>query len=152
MAASTYVFYDGSIAGQQRTTFFTPNEDSPFALRNIIDCSKQTLDAGEGDIAQVLLVPAGTTVIDAWLRIITAETANGTVDLGYGGAVNHWGNALAVDGTAGTIAATALRSVPVHFGSADTIDLVATTDTADVDIDGFKGEVVAICIKALDAY
>ena len=61
--ATTYVFYDGSITGQMIPPKHTPEEDEMFILRNIVDFSKQTLEAGEGDIAQVLSVPAGTTAV-----------------------------------------------------------------------------------------
>jgi len=149
--ATTYVFYDGSITGQMIPPKHTPEEDEMFILRNIVDFSKQTLEAGEGDIAQVLSVPAGTTVIACWLRIITAETANGTVDLGYAGN-NTWGDALGLDGSVGAILGATHDWVPYHFVSADTIDITATTDTADVDIDGGKVEVTAVCLKALDTY
>jgi len=148
---ATYNFTDGSITGHPVPRSKTPEENEVFFLRNIVDCSKQTLDAGNGDVAQVINIPAGTTVITCWLRIITAETTNGTVDLGYGGVVNKWGDALAVDSAAGTVLG-ALTYSPVYFSSADTIDIKATTDTADVDIDGLKCEVVAMCVKSLDSF
>ena len=149
--ATTYVFYDGSISGQMVPPRHTPEEDEMFILRNIVDFSKQTLEAGEGDIAQVLYIPADTTVIACWLRIITAETTNGTVDLGYGGS-NGWGDALGLDGSVGAILGCTHDWVPIYFGDADTVDITATTDTADVDIDGAKVEVVAVCLKSLDTY
>ena len=51
MTASTYVFYDGSIAGQQRPAQHTLEDNKVTVRRVIVDCSKQTLDAGNGDIA-----------------------------------------------------------------------------------------------------
>ena len=150
--ATTYVFYDGSITGQMVPPKHTPEEDEMFILRNIVDCSKQTLDAGEGDVGQVLSIPAGTTVIACWLRTITAETASGTVDLGYGDSVNAWGDALAVDTAAGGILGATHDWVPIYFEDADIIDVTATADTSDVDIDGAKFEVTAVCLKALDTY
>lgn len=126
------------------------DEDLMKIHRVIIDCSLQTLDAGAADVCQCIDIPAGTTVLAAWLRVITAETANGTVDLGYGGSVNAWGNALAVDSAAGTILGATHDWVPIHFATADTIDVVATTDTADVDIDGAKLEVNAVFVKTTD--
>jgi hypothetical protein len=83
-AATTYVFYDGTVAG----TSINPQMDTQLnyltVRRVIVDLANQTLDAGEGDIAQVIPIPAGTVVLSAWIRIITAETANGTLDLGMG--------------------------------------------------------------------
>ena len=151
MTASTYVFYDGSIAGQQKPAEYTLEENVLTVRRVIVDCSKQSLDAGNGDIAQVIPIPAGTTVLAAWIRVITAETTNGTVDLGYGGS-NQWGDALAVDSAAGSILGATHDWVPIYFASADTIDVTATTDTADVDIDGAKFEVVAVMVKSLNTY
>lgn len=149
---ATYDFTNGSIEGQMKPPVHTPEEDELFILRNIVDCSKQTLDAGNGDVGKVLNIPAGTTVLSAWGRIITPETASGTVDLGYGGSVNAWGNALAVDAAAGSIVGATNNFVPIYFASADTIDITATIDTADVDIDGLKMEVCALCLKSLNTY
>lgn len=149
---ATYVFYDGSIAGQMQPADCTLEDNRLVIRRCIVDCSKQNLDAGDGDVGQVIPVDAGTTVVACWIRVITAETANGTCDLGYGGSVNAWGDALALDSAAGSILGATHDWVPIHFASADTIDVKATTDTADVDLDGAKFEVVAVMLKALDTY
>lgn len=151
MGASTYVFYDGSIEGQMTPAIYTSEDNLLTIKRIIVDCSKQTLDAGVGDVGQVLPIEAGETVIAAWLRVITAETANGTVDLGLAGS-NEYGNALAVDSAAGTILGGVNDWVPAYFAAADTLDVTATTDTADVDIDGAKFEVVMVVLKSLNAY
>jgi hypothetical protein len=149
-AADTVVWYDGSISGTPVVPQMETTNNLMTIRRIIVDFSDRTLDAGDADVAQVIPVPAGTTVLSAWLRVITAETTNGTVDLGYGGSVNAWGNALAVDSTAGLILGATHDWVPIYFSSADTIDLVATTDTADVDIDGAKVEVIAVMLKTPD--
>jgi hypothetical protein len=143
MAASTYNFTDGSITGQPKVADTLPNTTGPFVRSSIVDCANQNLDAGNGDIGQVLNVPADTWVMRVLLRTITAETANGTVDLGHGGNADVWGDALAIDAAAGIVATL---DVPQYFASADTIDVTATTDTADVDIDGWKFEIVAIMV------
>lgn len=148
--ATTYNFTNGSIDGQTVPRVKTAEENEVFFLRNIVDFSKQTIEAGAADVAQVINIPADTTVITAWLRIITAETTNGTVDLGYGANPDIWGDALAVDTTAGGI--VGYLWVPYYFSAADTIDLLATTDTADIDIDGLKVEVVAMCVKNVGAF
>ena len=151
MTASTYVFYDGSIQGQQVPAQYTL-EDNVLTLRRVIvDCSKQTLDAGNGDVAQVIPIPAGTTVLAAWIRVITAETTNGTCDLGYGGG-DEWGDALALDTAAGGILGATHDWVPIYFATADTIDVTATTDTADIDLDGAKFEVCAVMVKTHNTY
>jgi hypothetical protein len=70
----------------------------------------------------------------------------------WGTNVDEWGDALAVDATAGTIAGAINDWVPLYFSAADTIDLVATTDTADVDLDGLKVEVTAVMLRVQDTY
>jgi len=148
--ATTYNFTDGSIAGAITPRVKTAEENEVFFLRNIVDFSLQTIEATATDTAQVINIPAGTTVLTAWLRVITAETANGTVDLGYGGDPDVWGVALAVDGAAGSL--LGYLRVPLYFSATDTIDILATTDTGAVDIDGLKVEVVAMCVKNLSAF
>jgi hypothetical protein len=142
MAATTYNFTNGSISGQPKVNDTLPNTGGLYSRSNIVDCANQALDAGEGDIAQVINVPADTWIVQVLLRTITAETANGTVDLGVTGVdPDGFGDALAVDAAAGIVATL---DVPIYVASADTIDVLATTDTADVDIDGWKFEIVAI--------
>ena len=153
----TYNFTDGSIAGQVIPRAYNTGENQLYIRRNFVDFSKQSLDAGNADVAQVINIPAGVCVIDAWLRVITKETADGTVDLGYSGSgtdVDHWGAALAVDSAVGTILRlpTTTDAPPIYFSSAGTIDIKATTDTNDVDIDGLKCEVVALCVNCPDSF
>ena len=145
--ATTYNFTDGSVAGHSVPADVTLHENRVRVKRNILDFSKQTLDAGEDDIAQAINIPANTTVLSAYIRVITAETANGTCDLGYGGNVDQWGDGVSL-ATANAIVGG--LDAPKYFAAADTIDVLATTDTADVDIDGAKIEVVARMLKHVD--
>jgi hypothetical protein len=145
---ATYNFTDGSIAGQMKPTQVTVKETGLTIMRNIVDCSKQTLDAGVGDVGQVLNISAGTTVLTAWIRVITAETANGTVDLGYA-AGNTWGDGVSLDSADAVVGHL---FTPIYFAADDTIDVVATTDVADVDIDGAKFEVCALCLHSVNTY
>ena len=140
---ATYNFTDGSISGLEKIADNLPNTKGPYVRSAVVDCAKQNLDAGDGDVGQVLNIPADTWVMRVLLRTITAETANGTVDLGHGGDADVWGDALAIDAAAGIVATL---DVPQYFASADTIDVTATTDTADVDIDGWKFEIVAVMV------
>jgi len=139
--ATIYNFTDGSIDGQPKASDTLPNTSGLYSRSNIVDCANQALDAGEDDVGSVINIPADTWVLQVLLRTITAETANGTVDLGHGGVVDAWGGALAIDAAAGIVATTDLAQ---YFADADTIDVLATTDTADIDIDGWKFEVIAI--------
>jgi hypothetical protein len=150
--ATTYNFTDGSIAGVPRMTQTTLRENELTILRHIVDFSLQNIEAGAADVAQCLIIPAATTVLTAYVRVMTAETANGTVDLGYGGNADQWGDALDVAAAADVTVGGLGSNVPVYFAAADTIDLTATTDGADVDLDGLKVEVFAVCLKHVDTY
>ena len=143
MGASTYNFTNGSIAGIPKTVDSLPNTSGYYTRSNIVDFSKQTLDAGNADIAQVINVPADTWVVQVLVRTITAETTNGTVDLGSGLDVDQWGDALVVSTAAGDLPTL---DAAEYFAAADTIDITATTDTADVDIDAWKAEIIAIML------
>lgn len=110
--ATIYNFTDGTIAGQMIPDGHTkgrsrktparpliPIDSHLFVLRNTVDFSKQTLDVSETDVARVLNIEAGTTVLDVWARIATAETADAILNLGYGSDVDRWGHSLAMDVT-----------------------------------------------------
>jgi hypothetical protein len=231
--ATTYNFTDGSLAGQVFPPTPRVTDSEVTILKNILDFSRQNIEAGASDVAQALIVPADTTVLACWMRVITAETANATVDLGYGSNADQWGGALNVDATgivptvlegsvtwdasaiadgdeeakeipvtgaalgdavivvpgidvtdleiSGTVtdedtvtvilanntgAEINLASMtitayvdkapmaknPVHFAAADTIDITATVDNGDVDLDGLKVEVSALVLKQVDTY
>lgn len=236
--ATTYNFTDGSLAGQKIATRTTMRENETTILRHILDFSLQSLDAGEGDVAKALIIPANTSVFDVFIRVITAETGDGTVNLGYGSDTSYWGKSLHIDaiGSVSTmlktsavwdlgsiddhdtsnaiveakditlvgaalgdyafaypsidvtdmiVAATVTaedtvtvtvtnptgaainlasmtmyvavdkapsRKSALYFAAADTIDLMASTANGDIDIDGAKLEVTALCLKHLDNY
>lgn len=88
----TYI--DGTY-GQPQTTHKMGK--GMYVLAQQVDFSLQNLDAGDGDVLRVLQVPAETLVLASWVRMLTAGTTNGTVDLGYGSDVNYWGNGLVLD-------------------------------------------------------
>lgn len=146
---ATYNFTNGSIEGQMVPPEVGLSENKFYVKRCIVDFSKQTLDAGDGDVGQAINVDAGTTVLTAWVRVITAETANGTIDLGYGGDPDIWGDGVSIDAANAVVGATV---APVYFSSDDTIDVTATIDGADVDLDGGKIEVCALCLRSVDTY
>lgn len=145
--ATTYNFTNGSIHGQMRPHDVTLHENRVRVERNILDFSLQNLNAGDSDVGQAITIPAMTTVLNARVRVITAETASGTIDLGYGTNPDQWGDGIAVD-TINTIVGGI--DAPVYFAAADTIDVVATTDTADVDLTIGKIEVLAFMLKHID--
>lgn len=145
--ATTYNFTDGSISGQTVPRVKTAEENEIFFLRNIADFSLQTLTQSTADIAQVINVPAGTTVITAWIRVITADGDAATIDLGYGGNPDQWLDNGAANSAAGTL--LGYLWVPQYFASADTID-ITVKETADLD--EMKCEVVAMCMKQLGSF
>lgn len=150
--ATTYDFTDGSIAGVPVMTQTTLRENEPTILRNILDFSLQTLTAADSDVAKALIIPADTTVLNAWIRVITKETANGSCDLGITGVnVDQWGDACDLATAADAIVGGTLAA-PYFFATADTIDVLVTADGAAVDLDGAKIEVCALCVKSLDTY
>ncbi len=147
---ATYNYTDGSISGQMVPPTMEIVTTHPTIIRNVVDFTKQELDESAGDIAQVLNVPAGTLVLFAGIRIITAGTTNTTVDFGVTGkVVDSWGDGVALDAAAGTVTQVMLE--PQYLASADTLDIIGTDDTASVDIDAVI-EVFACCIKVQDSY
>lgn len=197
-----------------------------YVVTQQVNFASQNLAHASADVLRVLQIPAETLVLNAWIRMLTAGTTNGTVDLGYGSDVDYWGNGLVLDSIrlvpamlVGTVArgsssisdgdsdtksatiadatfgdtctvnlpadgldctvsanvrdpdtvevyihnsASAPRDpigtfeifvdkaprakVPLLFSSADTIDLIATTDIASVNIAAGIAEVKALCI------
>lgn len=147
MALETFNFTDGSISGQMRPHDVTLIENDIVIERNILDFSLQTLVAADEDVGIAITIPANTTVLTARVRVLTAETANGSIDIGYGGNVDQWGDGLSL-ATADVILGG--LDAPVFFAAADTIDVKVTADGAAVDIDGAKIEVLAYLQKHID--
>ena len=150
--ATTYNFTNGSIAGQVVPPATEIVTTHPTVMRNIVDCTLQNLDASEGDIGKVLNIPAGTIVLECGIRIITADTTSATLDIGVtGGTVDQWGGALLMSSAAGTILGMT-GAAPLYFATADTIDVLITSDTSAVDMTLGKWEIFAVCIQAQNAY
>ncbi|RJR14277.1 hypothetical protein C4588_00375, partial [Candidatus Parcubacteria bacterium] len=94
-------------------------------------------------------VIAGIDVAD--LAITASVTAEDTVTVQLN---NNTGGAIDLASQTVTVFVdkAPLAKNPVHFASADTIDISTSTTNGDVDLDALKVEVTAICIKQLDAY
>lgn len=146
---AAYDFTDGTIAGSgiQSQAAATTRDNALVIRRCIVDCSLQTLDAGDADTANVIKVFAGETVVTAWINVITAETANGTVDLGDGTDADQWGDALSL-ATANVVVGALMA--PTYYAADGYVIITATTDGADVDIDGAKLEVCALVTNTLE--
>jgi len=144
--ADTYNYTDGSITGVPVMTQQTPNENEPRIIRQIVDFTKQNLAHAAADIGQVLIIPEGTTVLTAWIRVITAGSTSATCTLGTGASAAVWGTGLALDSTAATVLGHLFD--PQYFSSADTVDIVAGGATDEAG----KYEFCALVVKTLDTY
>lgn len=88
----------------------------------------QPLDAGEGDVHQVIPVRAGDVVLGTWIDVKEAAPVDATIDLGYGTIPNYWGNGLSLDAVG--IAPTILNQVATLYpyaiasGLQEAIDVV----------------------------
>jgi len=148
--ATTYNFTDGSIANVPVPPETTLHENRIVIRRNIIDLSKQTLSCTDDDIAQVINIPAGTTVLRAYARVLTGE-ASTTVNLGTGVLATAWGTNIAPT-TANVDTIIGGTAAPKYFSAADTIDLVATTAGGATSMAAIKIEVMAEMVKNLDVF
>lgn len=142
--ATTYDYSDGALLLASAATQQNVVRQEFQIYKNRLDFSNGILDESADDIAQALAIPAGTTVLTCYLRVITADTANTTVNLGItGGDVDHWGTNLALSAT-GVVGGL---FAPYYFDTADTIDIIGTDSGASVDIDTAVIEIYAICIN-----
>lgn len=124
-------------------------------ITNIVDFSAQSLDAGAGDTAKALPVPAGVTVLFCSVLPMTdgagsLAPTNATVDIGDGTDADKWGAGIVLDTAEYNVATTggvAPGYAPVYYGSAGYVVLTATTDDADVDITAGRAAVTAYCIR-----
>lgn len=99
-----------------------------------------TLDAGDGDTLPIVTVPKDCVILGVTCDIETAETANGTVDIGATGTyitddLDLWYDALAIDATLSKPNTGVGGALFTGAGDVE-VTVTATTDTADVDIDG----------------
>lgn len=118
-----------------------------FVLRNLLDFSDVNVLAS--DVVQALMVPANTMVLDVICRVVVAEGATCTADVGDGSSTAGWDTGVnlnaAVGTTTQTVQGTDARKAANAFGyvytAADTIDLVMGHNT-----DAAKLLITAICV------
>jgi len=89
------------------------------------------------DVIQLLELKPKTWVYNVWLNVLTAGTAAGKIDIGYGSDTDYWGAAMPID-TAGVVThkmmetgggireRSLLANTPLYFAAADTIDIIPT--------------------------
>jgi hypothetical protein len=113
--------------GQLKFQKLTHNKDMYLAYR-IVDVDQQTGAAANGQIDQndlltAIPVPAGETVLSAWVEVMTACTGAASCDVGVGENVAHWVNGAPLDGALIDANGTAVEGWPHRFSANDTIDV-----------------------------
>jgi hypothetical protein len=88
------------------------------------------------DSLEALRIPAGSTILQAGVEVVSPETVNttGTIDLGLtGGDVDGWCDGQAINAAAGTISTNGVENVgatktaAANFAAADTLDVLLLT-------------------------
>ena len=109
--------------GAGGTTGHPSNGRTPYLVENTIDISAINGDSGaaQNDVLQVLDIPAETIVMEAGVEVLTALSANVTLDLGItGGDVD-----IFVDGDTNATGFSAATATARHVAAAaDTLDLL----------------------------
>ena len=117
---ATYDVTGPSTAGA-RPSRFSAGIRTPYLVENVIDIAAINSDAGtaDGDILQVLDIPAETLILHAGVEVLTALSSSATIDLGRTGADPD----NFVDGDANATGYSVLTATarPVNVG-ADTLD------------------------------
>lgn len=121
--------------------------DKVFVLHNVIDFGDGDHTHADGDVLEVLNVPAGVLVLRAGHKVVAAEGGTAAGTLGDGADPDGFVAASNLNATAGTTQISALAlttgtpntvtgySAGKFYAEADTIDYVATNalDAAVVD-------------------
>ena len=112
-----------NVTGAGGTTGHPSNGRTPYMVENTIDVSAINADSGaaQNDVLQVLDIPAETIVMEAGVEVLTALSANVTLDLGItGGDVD-----IFVDGDTNATGFSAATATARHVAAAaDTLDLL----------------------------
>jgi hypothetical protein len=112
-----------NVTGAGGTTGHPSNGRVPYLVENTIDLSAIRGDTGpdNGDVLQVLDIPAETLIMEAGIEVITALSSSATMDLGItGGDVDIY-----VDGDTNATGYGTLTATARHVAaSADTLDIL----------------------------
>ena len=110
-----------NVTGPGGTTGHPTRVRRPYLVENTIDISAINGDSGtaDGDILQVLDIPAETLIMEAGVEVITALSSSATIDLGItGGGPDRY-----VDGDTNATGFSVLTATArVVIASADTLD------------------------------
>lgn len=129
----------------------------PYRVEVFVDLADVTTEKGsaiaQGDIIEVIEVPAGSQVLFAGFQVVEAMTGTSTdttLDFGVtGGDADCWVDGFDLDGAAaGAYASAATASITpaqTFFSAADTLDLLVATQTNTV-----TGGVLRVFANILD--
>ena len=111
-----------NLTGAGGTTGHPSNGRVPYLVENTIDLSQVRADTGpdNGDVLQVIDIPAETLIMEAGIEVITALSSSATMDLGItGGDIDRYadGDTNATGFSAPTATARTI------VASADTLDI-----------------------------
>lgn len=143
---ATYYYSDGTQAGSINPPNTTPTENETFILRNIVDLSKISGGLLVADIVECVAIPAGTTVLTAWVRTITAGSSTCRFTVGYGLNASIWAVSALCDAINAVVGIAVY--LPKYFSAADTVDVTGVVATNFVG----KYEVSVLCHKSLAKY
>jgi hypothetical protein len=124
-----------------------------YVKKAVIDLTGALPDA-DGEVYQVLAIPAETLVLQTKCKIITASTATTyAMDFGDGSGANSWDNDVNMkaaagtwtESTVGTDAYAVAASMGKFYSAADSIDAVIDATTTQDGL-GPKFEVSALCV------
>ena len=121
--------------------------DRLYVKKSTVDTSKTGITNTNADVYEAIYIPAGTVVMTAWFKVITAESTNvtATFQLGITGTDTDEYVAVTTCATAGEVMGPDGDIIGLGgtlFESADTLDLlVATAAFTDCVV-----EVYALCL------
>ena len=134
--AATYDWTTGAVTGRETAVQQLRLREEWKVYRKTVDFSVQNLDSSASDVAQCIAIPIGTTVLHAFLRVITAETTAAVVNLGYDGDASYWGKALNVDATGSVSTILKATSTWDPASIDDPGSAAAIVESKDVAVDG----------------
>jgi hypothetical protein len=110
---------------------------SPFIAKQRIDCSQVNVPVS--DTVQAIKVPAGTYIVNVFVKVITAEGIALTATVGDGAGVNSWDNSADLNAVAGTVTqgvsgTDAYALTGKLYTADDTIDMVHSAAIADAAV------------------
>ena len=112
-----------NVTGAGGTTGHPSNGRTPYLVENTIDLAQLRAGTGpdNGDVLQVMDIPAETLIMEAGIEVITALSSSATMDLGItGGDVDIY-----VDGDTNATGYGTLTATARHIAaSADTLDIL----------------------------